>query len=229
MNPNKYILPIALAAFTMSTATSSAVEPSTSVIRLHKLTVSLKAQYEGDYKLDKKNNGDEKESQKIQTKKISTKEILEGLVTEGVISSIQGWSLYLATNDNGEITGTYISKKANTPIDVSQYFDAYTTQSIEAFNTKYNAKRDVLSGSYTYKSLASVSLNMSSLSLLSSGIMETKTTISGEDLSTDNPDVKELVKSSKISDLSGQFEGKNEGLVTGSIKAGKGKDITVHP
>ena len=232
MNPHKYILPIAIASLTMSAATSVA-NAGGSNVRLHKMTVSLKAEFEGDHKFDRKDNGDYKESQKILTMKISTKEILEGLVEEGVIGSIKGWSLHLATNDDAKIIGTYISKKNYAPINVSQYFGAGIDLEIEAYKSSYKNKTGIEKGDSTYKSMAYVMLDIDGFELEAGGILETKTSWSNET----NGDGKfakiynsyeEFVKSAKFSGLSGEFEDDDEGLVTGSIKAGSGKEFTVN-
>ena len=223
MNPNKYILPVAIAALTMSSATVFATDAN---IRLHKLTVKLKAYYEGDYKFDKKNNGDEKESQKILTEKISVKEILEGLVGEGVINSIKGWSLHLATNDNGEVIGTYISKNKNSPINVTQYFAASTGTTIMSYKRQYNNKKDIDKGTAQYRSVSMIDINVDDVEVKTRGLAEVNTSFSDE-IGHDQ----EFVKNAKFNDVNGTVGDKGspaDSLVNGSVNAATGKKFTLN-
>ena len=223
MNPHKYILPVVISSLTMSSATAFATDSN---IRLHKLTVKLKAYYEGDHKFDQKNNGDEKESQKILTEKISTKEILEGLVGEGVINSIKGWSLHLATNDDGEVIGTYISKNKNSPINVTQYFAASSGTTIMSYKREYNDKKDIDKGTVQYRSVSKVDINVDDVEVKTEGIVEVNTSFSDE-----TGYEQEFVKSADFSDASGTIGDKGspaDGLVNGQLKAANGKEFTLN-
>lgn len=227
MKPNKYILPIAIASLTMSAHRVQAdlVQDNG---RSHKLTVSLKAHFEGAKKYDEKSNGDVKFSQKILTQKISNKEILEGLVNEGVIADIKGWSLILVTNNDADIVGIYIEKKNNVPIDVTQYFSAGSESEIESNNGKHNAKKAMTTVTTEKKSLGGIMFDIDDVMLEARGLLTRRTDFSkDEELEVEE----EFVKDAKFSDMTGVFsddaeEEEEEGLVTGSLKAAKGKKFT---
>lgn len=192
--------------------------------RQHKLTTSLKVAYEGEEKETEKNNGDMTWTRKIITMKISNKEILLGLVEEGVITDIKGWSIVLTTDDEAEVTGTWITKKKNTPINISEFFAAYSGPSIESYNAKYNAKKNTESATGTSMALASVIMDIDGVELEVDGTLTTDLSYSAD---LDAETEEEFIEKATFTDLSGDAND-GEGLVTGSIKAGKGKKFTVN-
>jgi len=223
-----YILPVAIVSLTMAVASVQAEDLPDNNARQHKLTTSLKVTYEGEEKTSEKNNGDETYVQKFVTAKISNKEILLVLVEDGVIADIKGWSIVLTTNDNAEITGTWITKKKNTPINISNYFDAASRGgSISSYKGKYTAKKNADSGNETTMDIAYLAMytEPGELPVLDvRGILTADTSYSFDyDLDTGE----DFIEKATFTDLSGvAMDG--EGFVTGSIKAGKGKKFTVN-
>lgn len=221
MNPTKHLFPIAIASLSMMGASAQA-DLAEDNAREHKATISLKVSYEGGEDVTHKNNGDIHFSQKILTMKISNKEILQGLVEEGVIADIKGWSIIFITNDNAEVVGTYLTKKNNLPINITSYFSASSGPQIEAFKGKYIDSKDLESGTATYKSLASLMMDIDGVDIKVQGVMKSDT-----DFSDDGHTEEEFIKKADFTDLSGVMN-EDEGLVTGSAKAAKGKKLTVN-
>jgi hypothetical protein len=227
MKTTRHILSTVIASLSMVGASAQAEPLNEDNAREHKVTVSLKAFYEGPEEEDEKNNGDETYSQKILQMKISNKEILEGFVDENLIDDIKGWSIVLLTDNNAEIVGTFLTKKNNFPIDVTEYFEADGGPGIEEYKGKYSDKKDLDTGTATYMSLAALLLEISGVAIEVQGILEANTDFSQEG----GDDEEEFVKTADFTNLSGIIEDPElgpdeEGLVTGSIKAAKGKKLT---
>lgn len=70
---------------------------------------------------------------KILVERLGNREFLEYLVEIGVIQSISGWSLafFSSTEGEGYEVGTYITRKGQSPINVSAYLDIATERTIE--------------------------------------------------------------------------------------------------
>ncbi|MDF1712040.1 MAG: hypothetical protein P1U90_07350 [Akkermansiaceae bacterium] len=139
MKFTKCITFTAVASFTMVGAITQAAAQEANA-RAHQLTTSLKIDVEGEEEVKNKDNGDSKWSQKVITQKVSNKEILEALVDAGVINDIKGWSIVLSSNDSAEVTGTWITKKKNTPINISEFFNANATDdlTISSYKGKFS-------------------------------------------------------------------------------------------
>jgi hypothetical protein len=234
MKIQKYILPVALASFAMGTYAQA--DPAQDNLRSHQLTVSLKGHYEGEATSKHNNNGVLKSvTQKILTQKISNKQILEALVDNGLINSIKGWSLILVTDDEANIVGVFIDKKKNIPIDITQYFNANAGDDLTEVKGKYNSKKDVMTVDTKNKSLGSVSINFWDLSLNASGILNFNKHSVAEDTEGENLE-EAFMTTADFSDLTGTLnrfvevgphgDDAVDGLVTGSIKAAKGKAFT---
>ena len=174
-----------------------------------------------------KDNGDSKWTQKIITQKVSNKEILEALVDEGVINDIKGWSIVLSSNDSAEITGTWITKKKNTPINISEFFDAKATDdlTVSSYKGKFSGKNDEGSEKGNVTALAEVTMDIDGAKIQVNGTVKVDYTAN---FFGDEGDGEAFITKATFENLAGIFseEEDDEGIVTGSLKIKAGKKFT---
>ena len=218
--------PVAVAALTMVGAITQAAAQENNA-RSHQLTTSLKIEVEGEEEVKDKDNGDSKWTQKIITQKVSNKEILEALVDEGVINDIKGWSIVLSSNDSAEITGTWITKKKNTPINISEFFDAKATDdlTVSSYKGKFSGKNDEGSEKGNVTALAEVTMDIDGAKIQVNGTVKVDYTAN---FFGDEGDGEAFITKATFENLAGIFseEEDDEGIVTGSLKIKAGKKFT---
>jgi hypothetical protein len=226
MKFTKCITFTAVASFTMVGAITQAAAQEANA-RAHQLTTSLKIDVEGEEEVKNKDNGDSKWSQKVITQKVSNKEILEALVDAGVINDIKGWSIVLSSNDSAEVTGTWITKKKNTPINISEFFNANATDdlTISSYKGKFSGKKDEGSEKGAITALSKVTMDIDGAKIEVDGTVKVEYTANffGSD-----GEGEAFITKATFENLSGIFSADedDEGLVTGSLKVKEGKRFT---
>jgi hypothetical protein len=215
-----YQLPIAIASVAIATSNISAAQPRDG--RIHNVTVSLEATFEGDYKTTAKDETDDvyEESVKIVTEKISNKQVLEALVDAEVITDIKGYSIVMLTNSETNITGIYLRKNKVVMDNITEYFDAQIAPMppIEGYKGSYrnNKGQDLYQSTDETITIGSVGFDIGGLSFSAQGLVQLKT-----EYTDDDGYETEFVKTGSFSDLTGHV---NEAavIITGGIKAGEG-------
>jgi hypothetical protein len=244
----KTILPLAFATLALAATNVQAGMQIPLNARQHNLTIALSLSYEGDYS-EKPNSNGYTESQKLETSKLSNKELLQAFLDEdGEVAyemgyTIKGWSIVLITDDDAEIVGTYLVKKDMESIDVTDYFYAESGPTIEGYQGKYEANKDLYTSKDQTVGLARLGIEVDDFATDLQGVLNVKSDY------TDDDDFEfSFISTAAFTDLSGYFyldynneeaaileatpvdiEESIDGVVTGTIKAANGKAITVYP
>jgi hypothetical protein len=125
------------------------------------------------------------------------------------------------TDASGEINGVYITKNNAIPRNISEFFGIDTDLHINTFDRKYNDKKDSTTGKGTVQSFAELEIDLAGVLIETRCLLTVDTEFSDEDV---------IAKKIKFTDVIGIFSDEDEeteGLVTGSVKAGKGKTINL--
>jgi len=215
-----HTLPIAL-AFAFS------AQANAQVYFEHKLDFKLEYSYEGEYtESPEKSDGSYDYKQDKKTEKITNKVILDALLkVEGAAMGdmIKGWSIVLITDDGGDEVGVFLVKKNEASINVSEYlyvapYDSWN----ESYKGKYNGKKDVYTEKGEWYGIGSVEMQVDGFEAVISGSSSAKYEYkdAGDQYVVTGLDLSGLVGEASL-------DGGDDGFVKGSVKAGKGKEITL--
>jgi hypothetical protein len=215
-----YQLPIAIASVAIATSNISAAQAPEG--RIHNVTVSLEATFEGVFKTTAKDETDDvyEESVKIVTEKISNKQVLEALKDDGLITEIKGYSIVMLTDSDADILGVWLRKDKELVENISGYFDAdiAPVPPIEGYKGSYknNKGQNLYQSTDDTITLGSVGFEIAGLSFSAQGLVQLKTAYTDDDGNETT-----FVKTGSFSDLTGPV---NEApvIITGGIKAGEG-------
>jgi hypothetical protein len=150
-------------------------------------------------------------------------------VEEDVIDDIKGWSIKVLTYGSSKITGFFLTKKNNDPIDVSEYFDYDVFFSLEEYKEtlketdkgeKYENVFDILGTGYLDLLIGDFTTETNCLVNVSGKELYKEQEVKVESESA------AWIKKASFEKIVGEAYDDEEpfGVIEGSVNAGEGKE-----